>query len=199
MPKVACRSAGLPRGLLPGQVEAMLGSCDRRRPAGLRDYAMLTLLARVGLRRGEVAGLRLDDIDWRSGELAVAGKGRRFDRLPLPGDVGQAIVDYLQRGRPPDALDRRLFIRIRAPHRGIGAGGVTQAVAAVAERAGLGTVYAHRLRHTAATSMLAAGASLAEIGLVLRHRGPLTTSIYAKVDTTALAALARPWPSGGVS
>lgn len=199
VPKVACRSAGLPRGLLAGQVEAMLGSCDRRRPAGLRDYAMLTLLARVGLRRGEVAGLRLDDIDWRSGELAVAGKGRRFDRVPLPGDVGRAIVDYLQRGRPPEALDRRLFIRIRAPHRGIGAGGVTQAVAAAAERAGLGTVYAHRLRHTAATSMLAAGASLTEIGLVLRHRGPLTTSIYAKVDTTALVALARPWPSGGVS
>ena len=174
-------------------------SCDRRRPAGLRDYAMLTLLARVGLRRGEVAGLRLDDIDWRSGELAVAGKGRRFDRVPLPGDVGRAIVDYLQRGRPPEALDRRLFIRIRAPHRGIGAGGVTQAVAAAAERAGLGTVYAHRLGHTAATSMLAAGASLTEIGLVLRHRGPLTTSIYAKVDTTALVALARPWPSGGVS
>jgi site-specific recombinase XerD len=199
VPKVAHRDPGLPRGLRPEQVAAMLGSCDRSCPAGLRDFAMLTLLSRVGLRRGEVAGLRLDDIDWRSGEIAVTGKGHRRDRLPLPCDAGQAIVDYLQHGRPPDALDRQLFVRIRAPHYGVGAGGVTQAVAAAARRAGLGTVYAHRLRHTAATSMLAAGASLTEIGQVLRHRGPLTTSIYAKVDTAGLRALARPWPTGGAS
>jgi integrase/recombinase XerD len=199
VPKVAHRDPGLPRGLRPEQVAAMLGSCDRSCPAGLRDFAMLTLLSRVGLRRGEVAGLRLDDIDWRSGEIAVTGKGHRRDRLPLPCDAGQAIVDYLQHGRPPDALDRQLFVRIRAPHSGVSAGGVTQAVAAAARRAGLGTVYAHRLRHTAATSMLAAGASLTEIGQVLRHRGPLTTSIYAKVDTAGLRALARPWPTGGAS
>lgn len=199
VPKVAHRDPGLPRRLRPEQVAAMLGSCDRSCPAGLRDFAMLTLLSRVGLRRGEVAGLRLDDIDWRSGEIAVTGKGRRRDRLPLPCDAGRAIVDYLQHGRPPDALDRQLFVRIRAPHCGVGAGGVTQAVAAAARRAGLGTVYAHRLRHTAATSMLAAGASLTEIGQVLRHRGPLTTSIYAKVDTAGLRALARPWPTGGAS
>lgn len=199
VPKVAYRSPGLPRGLHPRQVAAMLDSCDRGQQAGLRDFAVLTLLSRVGLRAGEVAGLLLDDIDWRSGEITVAGKGRRRDRLPLPCDVGEAIAEYLQRGRPADALDRRVFIRIRAPHRGLTTGGVTQAVAAAARRAGLGTVYAHRLRHSAATAMLAAGASLAEIGLVLRHRRPLTTSIYAKVNTETLRSLARPWPAGGVS
>lgn len=197
VPKVAYRNPGLPRGLRPAQVEAMLASCDRTSVAGLRDFAMLTLLARVGLRAGEVAGLGLDDIDWRSGELAVAGKGGRRDRLPLPSDVGEAIVAYLRHARPPDALDRRVFIRVRAPHHGLTTTGVTQAVAAAAHRAGLGTVYAHRLRHSAATSMLAAGASLTEIGQVLRHRGPLTTSIYAKADTAALRTLARPWPIGG--
>ena len=194
MPKVACRNPGLPRGLQPGQVEAMLASCDRTsgRFARPRDADL------VGAGRAtprEVAALGLDDIDWRSGELVVTGKGRRTDRLPLVGDAGAAIVDYLQHGRPADALDRRVFIRIRAPHTGLTATGVTQAVAAAAGRAGLGTVYAHRLRHSAATSMLAAGASLTEIGQVLRHRGPLTTSIYAKADTTRLQALARPWPT----
>jgi site-specific recombinase XerD len=197
VPKVAHRRAGLPRGLAPEQVAAMLASCDRTSVAGLRDYAMLVLLARVGLRAGEVAGLRLDDIDWRSGELAVTGKGPRRDRLPLPVDVGDAIVAYLQQGRPPDALDRVVFVRVRAPHHRLTATGVTQAVAAAARRAGLGTIYAHRLRHSAATSMPAAGATLTDIGQVLRHRGPLTTSIYAKADITALQTLARPWPTGG--
>lgn len=199
VPKVAHRNPNLPRGLPPGEVEALLGSCDRTQRAGLRDFAMLTLLSRVGLRAGEVAGLRLDDIDWRSGELVIAGKGHRLDRLPLPRDVGAAIADYLQHGRPRQALDRQVFIRVRAPHRGLTSGGVTQAVAAAAHRAGLGTIYAHRLRHSAATSMLAAGASLAEIGQVLRHRRPLTTSTYARVDTEALRTLARPWPTGGAS
>jgi site-specific recombinase XerD len=199
VPKIAYRSPNLPRGLQPGEVAALLDSCDRSLPAGLRDLAMLTLLSRVGLRCGEVAGLRLEDIDWRGGEIIVAGKGNRRDRLPLPCDVGTAIADYLRRGRPADALDRQVFIRTRAPRCGLTSGGVTQAVAAAAQRAGLGTVYAHRLRHSAATSMLTAGASLAEIGQVLRHRRPLTTSIYAKVDTEALRALARPWPTGSVS
>jgi integrase/recombinase XerD len=199
VPKVAYRSPNLPRGLHPGEVSALLDSCDRSQPAGVRDLAMLTLLSRVGLRCGEVASLRLDDIDWRGGEIIVAGKGDRRDRLPLPCDVGAAIADYLRRGRPAQALDRQVFIRIRAPHRGLSAGGVTQAVAAAARRAGLGKVYAHRLRHSAASSMLAAGASLVEIGQVLRHRRPLTTSVYAKVDTEALRTLARPWPTGGVS
>lgn len=199
VPKVASRSPNLPRGLPPGEVAALLDSCDHGQRSGLRDFAMLTLMSRVGLRAGEVAGLRLDDIDWRSGELIVAGKGQRRDRLPLSGDVGAAIADYLQHGRPRQALDRHVFIRIRAPHRRLSTGGVTQAVAAAAQRAGLGTIYAHRLRHSAATSMVTAGASLAEIGQVLRHRRPVTTSIYAKVHTEALRTLALPWPTGGVS
>jgi integrase/recombinase XerD len=196
VPKVAYRDACLPRAIEPGGVTALLSSCDRDCRDGLRDFAILTLLARMGLRAGEVAGLQLDDIDWRHGEITVLGKGNRRDRLPLPVDIGQAIVDYLQDGRPRDAMDRCVFIRVRAPHRGLTSTGVTQAVAAAARRAGLGTLYANRLRHSAATSMLAAGAGLAEIGQVLRHRQPLTTAVYAKVDIEALRALARPWPAG---
>ncbi len=170
----------------------MPASCDRTSVTGVRDFAVLTLLARMGLRVGEVAGLGLDDINWRGGELAVAGKGGHTDRLPLPSDVGEAVVAYLRHARRPDALDRQVFICVRAPHHGLTATAVTQAVAAAAHRAGLGTVYAHWLRHpAAATSMLAAGASLTGIGQVLRHRGPLTTWIYAKADTAALRTLAR--------
>jgi len=198
VPKVANRRAALPRPLEPAQVEALLSSCDQATVAGLRDYAMLTVLARMGLRAGEVAGLRLEDIAWREGELVVRGKGARRDRLPLPADVGDAIAGYLCRGRPATALGRSVFIRIKAPHRGLTAAGVTQAVAAAARRAGLGTVYAHRLRHSAATRMLARGALLVEIGQVLRHQRVATTAIYLKVDTDALRALARPWP-GSVS
>jgi integrase/recombinase XerD len=198
VPKVAHRPAGLPRGLSPAQVEAMLDSCDRTTVAGLRDYAMLTLLARLGLRCAEVAGLQLADIGWRAGEILVRGKHNRADRLPLPVDVGQCLVAYLH-ARPVDAVVRSVFIRVHAPHRGLTSGGVTQAVAAASNRAGLGTIYGHRLRHSAATSMLAAGAGLVEIGQVLRHRTVLTTSVYAKVDTAALRTLARPWPTAGVS
>ena len=155
---------------------------------------MMTLLARMGLRAGEVAGLGLDDIDWRCGEITIAGKGNRRDRLPLPAAAGEAVADWLQQGRPPTALDRSVFTRIKAPHRGLTSGGVTQAVAAAARRAGLGVIYAHRLRHSAATAMLAQGASLTEIGQVLRHRRPATTAAYTKVSIEALRALARPWP-----
>jgi integrase/recombinase XerD len=176
----------------------MLASCDRTKVSGLRDYAMLTLLARLGLRCGEVAGLQLADIEWRAGEILVRGKRNRADRLPLPVDVGQCLVAYLH-ARPVDAVDRNVFIRVHAPHRGLTSGGVTQAVAGASNRAGLGTIYGHRLRHSAATSMLAAGAGLVEIGQVLRHRTMLTTSIYAKVDTAALRTLARPWPTAGAS
>jgi integrase/recombinase XerD len=194
VPKVASRRPGLPRALPPAQVRAMLSSCDLARPDGRRDLAMMLLLARTGLRSGEVAGLQLGDISWRCGEITIAGKPNRRDQLPLPAEVGEAIAAYLQDGRPATALDRSVFIRIKAPHRGLTPGGVTQAVAAAARRAGLGTIYAHRLRHSAATAMLAEGASLAEIGQVLRHRRPLTTAVYAKVSTGALRALARPWP-----
>ncbi|MGH3792100.1 MAG: tyrosine-type recombinase/integrase [Pseudonocardiaceae bacterium] len=197
VPKVANRRPGLPQPLQPSQIAALMASCDQATAAGRRDLAMLTLLARMGLRAGEVAGLGLDDINWRRGEITIRGKGNRLDALPLPADAGEALASYLQDGRPATALDRSVFTRIRAPHQGLTPGGVTQAVAAAARRAGLGVVYAHRLRHSAATSMLAEGSSLAEIGQVLRHRRLHTTAAYTKVDIAALRALARPWP--GVS
>jgi site-specific recombinase XerD len=142
--------------------------------------------------------LALDDVDWRQGELRVRGKGNRDDRLPLPDDVGQAIVDYLQRARPGTAQGRTVFVRAQAPYRALTSNGVTTVVLIAGRRAGIGRVAAHRLRHTAATAMLHAGGSLAEIGQVLRHRRPLTTAVYAKVDTAALRMLARPWPGGVV-
>jgi site-specific recombinase XerD len=194
VPKIAHRAPQLPRGLEPDQVAAMLASCDTERIDGLRDHAMLLLMSRLGLRCGEVAALGLDDVNWRAGQLTVRGKGNRRDLLPLPVEVGQAMADYLRRGRPATAIGRTVFVRFKAPHRALTSGGVTQAVAAAGRRAGLGTICGHRLRHSAATSMLAAGGSLTEIGQVLRHRRPLTTAIYAKVDIEALRALARPWP-----
>ena len=198
VPSVASwRLAGLPRFLEPGQAGALLASCDTGTVNGRRDLAILTVLVRLGLRSGEVAGLALEDIDWRAGEIGIRGKGGRIEKLPLPADAGETLAAYLRDGRPPAALDRSVFIRVKAPHRGLTSTGITQAVAAASKRAGLGTIYAHRLRHTAATGMLRAGASLAEVGQVLRHRRPDTTAIYAKVDTEALRALARPWPVTG--
>jgi integrase/recombinase XerD len=201
VPAVATwRLASLPAPLEPGQVQAMLEGCDTGTDSGRRDLAMLTLLARLGLRAGEVAALSLDDIDWQAGEITVTGKGRRSERLPLPSDVGAAIAAYLRDGRPgPFEGIRRVFLRLHAPHRGLTPTGVTQAVFAAAQRAGLGRIYAHRLRHTAATGMLRAGASLPEVGQVLRHRRLLSTAIYAKTDVPALRALARLWPAGGAS
>jgi integrase/recombinase XerD len=198
VPSVASwRLAGLPRALEPGQVQALLVSCDQHTAAGRRDFAMLTLLARLGLRAGEVAALMLEDIDWRAGEITVCGKGSRCERLPLPADAGEAIAGYLLDGRPePFEGARQVFLRARAPHRALTAGGVSGAVSTAGQRAGIGPVRAHRLRHSAATGMLAAGASLTEIGQVLRHRRLLSTAIYAKADTEALRTLARPWPGG---
>lgn len=195
VPSVASRRlVGLPDPLSGSQVRALLRACDRRRRIGRRDYAMIILLWRLGLRAGEVARLGLDDIDWHAGEVLVAGKGPKIERLPLPADVGEAIAGWLQRGRPATAVGRSVFVRVVAPHRALSPGGVTQAVFAVGERAGLGTVRAHRLRHSAASGMLAAGATLPEIGRVLRHRRTLTTAIYAKVDVRALREVAAPWP-----
>jgi integrase/recombinase XerD len=191
------RLSGLPRFLEPGQAQRLLDSCDQQTVVGRRDLAILTLLLRLGLRAGEVAGLSLEDVDWRVGELVVVGKGRRSERLPLPVDVGEAISGYLRDGRPVSALDRAIFIRAKAPLRRLSTGGITQVVFAAGQRAGLGRIHAHRLRHTAATSMLRAGAPLAEIGQVLRHREPLSTAIYAKVDRDALSSIARPWPGVG--
>ena len=192
------RLAGLPRSLEPGETRRLLAACDRRTGAGRRDFAMLMLLARLGMRAGEVRSLALEDIDWRAGELVVRGKGNRFERLPLPADVGQALAAYLQRGRPVTAQGRTVFVRMRAPHRPLSSAGVTQAVAAAASRAGLGRVGAHRLRHTVATEMVRAGVSLPDVGQVLRHRRLMTTAIYAKVDRERLRLLARPWPGGAI-
>jgi len=187
--------AGLPRALEPGQVQAMLGSCDPATATGRRDRAVLLMLSRMGLRAGEVAGLGLDDIDWRRGEITVLGKGSRRDRLPLPADVGAAIVAYLRDGRPAGALDRTVFIAAQAPREALSYAGITTIVAGAAARAGIpGPVHAHRLRHSAATAMLRGGGSLTEIGQALRHARPATTAIYAKVDVGALRPLGRPWP-----
>jgi integrase/recombinase XerD len=188
------RLSGLPKRLEPGQVDALLSSCDTATVIGRRDLAILTMLVRLGLRAAEVSALSLEDIDWRAGELVVRGKGARCERLPLPADVGEAIVEYLRDGRPASALDRSVFVRVRAPQHRLSPGGVTFVVEAAALRAGLGTIHAHRLRHTAASEMLRAGATLPEVGQVLRHRHARSTTIYAKVDREALRQIARAWP-----
>ena len=194
------RLSGLPKGLEPAELRRLLAGCDRRTATGRRDFAVMLLLARMGLRAGEVAGLGLDDIDWRHGEVVIVGKGNRSERLPLPDEIGAAIAAYLRRGRPADAEGRSVFVRVHAPHRPLTTGGVTMIVFDGAQRAGLPRMHAHRLRHTAATAMLQGGAPLAEVGQVLRHRSAMSTAIYAKVDHAALRPLARPWPTpAGVS
>ena len=187
--------AGLPRAVPVEQVTALLASCDRDSVVGRRDAAIVTVLSRLGLRAGEVAALRLDDIDWRSGEMTVHGKGNRAERLPLPSDVGESLMSYLTGGHPgAAAAGSRVFARVRAPHGPLTRGAVTQVVASAAKRAGFEPFYAHRLRHTAATGILRAGGSLDEVGQVLRHHHRATTAIYAKVDLEALRTVARPWP-----
>ncbi len=199
VPKVASwRLSRVPRSISPTDVVALLGSCDRRSSFGRRDYSAMVLMVRLGLRSGEVAALELSDIDWRAGEIVVRGKGNRVERLPLPVDVGEALAGWIRRGRPR-CETRRVFTRVRAPHRGLSVGGVGNLVKAAALRAGLDGVNAHRLRHTAATAMLAAGADLIEIGQVLRHTSVLTTAIYAKVDDQSLRPLALRWPVGAGS
>jgi site-specific recombinase XerD len=185
----------LPRRLEPDQVRRLLEGCDRHSAPGRRDYAILVVLVRLGLRAVEVTRMRLEDIDWRAGELLVRGKGPREDRLPLPGDVGEAIVDYLRHGRP-STTSRAVFLRLQVPLRELTPIGVTSIVYRACLRAGVSRVSAHPLRHTAATQMLRAGASLGEVGQALRHRSSTATSIYAKVDHVLLRELARPWPAG---
>jgi site-specific recombinase XerD len=189
------RQASLPKALPHKEVKQLLGSCDRRTHGGRRDFAVLVLLVRLGLRAGEVADLELDDIDWTRGEVVIQGKGRE-DRLPLPNDVGEAVVAYLRRGRPQLTSCRKLFISSRAPLGGISASAVIQVVRRACRRAGLAPSGSHRLRHTAATQMLRQGASLPEIAQVLRHHHLDTTAIYAKVDRRALRKLTQPWPGG---
>jgi site-specific recombinase XerD len=189
----------IPRGICADQVRALLASIDRRTALGRRDYAVLLLLARLGLRAGEVALLELDDIDWTGARLYVRAKAAQRLELPLPAEVGKAIVAYLRHGRPP-STSRRLFLRARAPIRGFqGPCAIGSIVRHALQRAGIDapTTGAHQFRHALATQMLRQGASLGEIGELLGHRHPQTTTIYTKVDLEALRALALPWPGGG--
>jgi integrase/recombinase XerD len=197
VPAVAAwRLGGLPRGLEAGEVRLLLAGCDRRTAVGRRDLAILLMLVRLGMRRGEVSALELEDLDWRAGEVVVSGKGARFERLPLPVDVGEALAGYLRDGRSAAAVQRAVFLRVRAPHSRLLPSGVSAVATRAAERAGLAPIGAHRLRHTAACELLRQGASLGEIGQLLRHRSPMSTAIYAKVDRDRLRELARPWPGG---
>lgn len=188
------RRSSLPRGVSRKDARALLRACDRRQAAGRRDYAVILTLLRLGLRASEVASLTLDDIDWRAAELVVHGKGRRDERLPLPVDVGEAIVGYLQRGRPA-TTSRAVFVRRIAPIRPLGRGGVSCIVRYASVRASLAPMGAHRLRHTLACDMVGARVPLPEIGQVLRQRSLASTANYARVDLAALRGLARPWPS----
>jgi site-specific recombinase XerD len=188
----------VPKYLEPRQVQRVLDHCDRQAALGLRNYAILLLLARLGLRANEVAFLKLEDIDWEAGKITVQGKGGGLAQLPLPVDVGETIAAYLQKGRP-SCSSRSVFVRARAPRRGfLGPGAISSIVRHALAQAGIDSQHkgAHRLRHSLATQMLRQGASLAEIGEILRHRDPNTTAIYAKVDLTALRTLALPWPGG---
>ena len=193
VPAVSVCKGYLPRALSAETVTALLDSCDTSSPMGKRDYAILSVLIRLGLRSGEVAGLTLDDLDWSHGELVVRGKGSRQERLPLPVDVGEALVAYLGGGRP-GVDSRAVFMRMKAPITAMTSSAVTQTVTSACKRAGLVPVGAHRLRHSAATTMLHAGVPLADVGQVLRQSALSTTAIYAKVDRIALGGLARPWP-----
>lgn len=193
------RLTGLPLSLGPEEVEALLDSCDQDTALGQRDYAILLLLARLGLRAGEVVALTLDDLDWDTGTLIVRGKGKRQERLPLPQDVGEAVASYL-RGSRPHCATRRVFIRLQAPHCGFSSSvAIDNVVRRALERTGLDPEQkgAHLLRHSLATRLLNNGASLEQIAQLLRHAHPQTTEIYAKVDLQALRALAQPWPGGG--
>jgi integrase/recombinase XerD len=187
------RQRSLPQGLEPFEVRAILATCDRRTLVGLRDYAALLLMVRLGLRAGEVAAVKLDEIDWRLGEIAICGKGRSRGRLPLPVDVGHAIARYLK-AATRDRATRTVFVRCRAPYTAMGVGGIQGIAQSAFRGAGIMHGSAHRLRHTAATQMLRQGASLTEIAQVLRHQHVNTTALYAKVDHDALRMLARQWP-----
>ncbi len=189
---------GIPRAIAPEHLQAVFAHCPRDTPVGRRDYAILMLLARLGLRAGEIVSLTLDSIDWEVGSIAVAGKGNQAASLPMPTEVGGAIADYLRHGRPT-SNSRALFLRACAPIHGLGAQQtVGTIVAAAIKRAGIEPPHrgAHQFRHALAADMLRHGATLTEIGSVLRHRHAKTTNLYAKVDFTALRPLALPWPGG---
>jgi len=193
------RLAEVPKYLKPDEIEFLLAACDRTTSVGRRDYSILLLLARLGLRAGEVVALELDDIDWRASEITVRGKGQFRDRLPLPQDVGEALASFLCNDRPICSA-RRVFLRMRAPCKGFkDSSTVSTIVRRAVHRSGLNppSKGAHLLRHSLATGMLHKGASMTEIGELLRHRSPNSTEIYAKVDIEGLRSIARPWPEKG--
>ena len=191
--------SSIPRAIGADQARQLLASMDRRTASGRRNYAILLLLARLGLRSGEVAFLELEDIDWETGQVSVRGKGNQRSVLPLPADVGAAIAAYLRHGRPRNTTCRRVFLRSKAPCRGfVSPFAVGSIIRHALQRTGIQapTTGAHQFRHALATQMLRHEASLKEIGEVLRHRNPQTTMIYAKVDLKSLRTLALPWPGG---
>ena len=195
LPAMRRRQPELPRSLDPDEVEALLDGCDRTTAVGRRDRAILLLLSRLGLRAGEVVAMTLDDLDWNNGLVTVCGKGRH-EQLPLPHDVGEALAAWLRDGRP-SCPTRRLFVRAHAPHKPFsGASAVSCLVQRALARAELDPPFkgAHMLRHSLATGMLRNGASLEDIGQILRHRHPETTQIYARCDLDSLRSLAPAWP-----
>lgn len=195
IPVRAHQPSRLPIGISREQTATLLAACDRDTVVGRRDYAVILLLARLGLRAAEVARLQLDDIDWHHGEITVCGKGRRDERMPLPAEVGQALVDYLMRSRPTDVPElRTLFLAARAPRRPMDRVTVSSMIGRTCVRAGIDPVGAHLLRHTLGEEMIRAEVPLAAIGQVLRHHDPATTTTYARVDVERLRGLARPWP-----
>jgi site-specific recombinase XerD len=197
IPAVACwRLSDPPKWLSADAIKQTLECCDRRSATGQRNYAILILLARLGLRAGEIVSMELDDIRWETGEISVCGKGPQRKRFPLPDDVGRAVATYLKNGRP-SCSSRRVFLRTRAPYRGLGNSSSLDAIVSRAlSRAGIDSPNkgAHLFRHSLATNMLHNGATLTEIGQILHHKSPNTTAIYAKVDLSGLRALAQPWP-----
>lgn len=196
------RLTEVPKYLKPNELESLLEGCDRTTSVGRRDYSILLLIARLGLRAGEVVALKLDDINWRTAEITVRGKGQFRDRLPLPQDVGEALAVYLRNDRPT-CRSRRVFIRMRAPYRGFKhSSTVSTIVIRAMQSSGLNAPSkgAHLLRYSLATGMLRNGASMNEIGELLRHRSPNSTEIYAKMDIEGLRSIAQPWPErGGVN
>jgi len=190
--------SAIPRAIAPEHLQAVLAHCPRDTSVGRRDYAILMLLARLGLRSSEIVALTLESIDWEAGSIAVGGKGNQATSLPMPVEVGEAIADYLRHGRPPSS-SRALFLRACAPIRGLGAQQtIATIVSAAIERAGIETRHrgSHQFRHALASDLLRHGATLNEIGSVLRHRHTKTTHLYAKVDFAALRPLSLPWPGG---
>ena len=194
-PSAGWQMASLPKAVAVEDIQRLLAVAAGGRflAVGLRDYAIMLVLIRLGLRRGEVAGLSLDDIDWRSGQITVRGKASTIDSLPLPSDTGKAIAEWVRQGRPSSA-SRSVFISMTAPFNPLSPGSIGHIVGDCCKLAGIARIGAHRFRHTLATEMLRAGASLPEVGQVLRHRSARSTAIYAKVDESALRPLARPWP-----